>query len=254
MIDSGPLGAESTPLVTTSVAQHIYGVCDNARQMGWNGAIVGRPGIGKSFVASEYARSHPRTEYISLTQPKASSYRSMLKTMLRLDWRDEEKSISTYSLDLKFRNLDFKEYLFILDEAQLIPLDVLRALLALTIAERTDGQITIVFCGNDQLLQRKKISEEAFAQIDRRVDFRANLRGITDDDADMLANAHGVEGMDAYQLCRRIGAHFQADGIAKTLELARRCADRSPINIEHIRSALDVLTQYRPPDVKRGRK
>ncbi|MCK0195552.1 hypothetical protein MWN34_01350 [Ancylobacter sp. 6x-1] len=72
--------------------------------------------------------------------------------------------------------------MLIFDEAQILKLDILRVLLKLSVFERGDGQVVFVFCGNNELLKPRRVSEDTFAQIDRRVQFRKDLRRITYED------------------------------------------------------------------------
>ncbi len=51
---------------------------------------------------------------------------------------------------------------------------------------------------------------------------------IQDEDADLLTNSFGVEGLDAYEMMRSLGAAFHAGGIVDVLKAARRFSKHLP--------------------------
>lgn len=241
--------------VETSVAQRVSRTIDLARRMETNAAIIGVPGVGKTVALNAYKETHPLTAMFTITPILAGSLRSLLEEMCLQVGLYSGGSIS----DLEHRLIKFNvplwsghdsemppssPYIVILDEAQNLPLKSLRQLLHMSVED--GGNISFVFCGNNEVLKRVNTDHGAFAQISRRVTFREPIESILEDDADLLASAFGTEGMDAYRLLRAIGAKFHADGVVRVLKMARQLGAEKVIRASHVLDAINVLPQFRP--------
>lgn len=246
------LQREGLPFVETSVAHRICRVADLALEMGTNAAVVGAPGVGKSAALLAYARTrnYRRTHVITVTQVMCKSMRHLLLALRELE--PEYCTDDIYRLERQFLKYDYYQDIFLIDEAQNLPLSHLRQLLHLSVED--GGPLTFVFCGNNEVLKRVNTDQGAFAQISRRVSFREEIDAITDDDSDLLASAYGAEGMDAFRIMRQVAARHHAGGVVKVLRLARKLTNTSTVSAEDIRSALDVLPQYRPADNEGARR
>lgn len=237
--------------VETSVSRRIFRAADLAREIGTNAAVIGAPGVGKSMAIAAYKARRPLTATITVTPVLASSLRELLQEICARvgilpssSTRDMERSL------LKFdrcygsaSELTGNRYAVILDEAQNLPLKSIRQLLHLSAED--GGHLSFIFSGNNEILKQVNVDKGAFVQISRRVTFRETIDAITDDDADALASAYGAEGMDAFRLLRQIAARHHADGVAKVLGLASKLAQTTTVGGEDIRTAIDLLPQYR---------
>lgn len=229
------------PFVETSVSRRICQTADLARELGTNAAVVGAPGIGKTAALREYERSNPRARLIVIDHVLSKSMRHLLMALIGVESHGGTGDI--YSLERHFKRYDYTNHIYLIDEAQNLPLAHLRQLLHLSVED--GGQLTFVFCGNNEVLKRVNTDQGAFAQISRRVTFRENVDAITEEDADKLAGAYGAEGMDAFHMLRKVAARHHADGLVKVLGLARKLTRTATVSAEHIRTALDHLPQYR---------
>lgn len=236
------------PFVETSVSRDIFQTIDLARELKKNAAIVGRPGIGKTFALAEYTRSlNVGSRYAFEGLAAMRTITAVTGNSLRDLFRDVAASIGTAvdgsiaNMQRQMMNYDLSGRVLILDEAQNLKLQAFRELLHL----HDFTGISLIFCGNDEVLKRVNTDKGAFAQINRRVPIRAEVNSILDEDADRLANAFGVEGMDAYKMLRPIGRAHQTDGVVSVLEIATRFAGGKTIKAEHIRRACEPFPQYR---------
>jgi DNA transposition AAA+ family ATPase len=150
-----------------------------------------------------------------------------------------EKSL--YGIQQSLFHRDLSNCVLLVDEAQNLHLKAMRELLY--VWEHTN--LPIVFCGNAEVLKKVNVDQGAFAQISRRVPRREQISGILDADADAITNTFGVEGMDCYDLMRKIGAKFHADGVVQILNRARRLAQRSTIQLHDIHDALELMPAFK---------
>lgn len=224
--------------VETSVSRYIFQTIETARELGKNAAIVGKPGVGKSHALYAYARQHG-TYFMTATAVSGNSLRDLFRELADVitvavsgSIRDMQRQMFQY--DLSGRAL-------LIDESQNLKLQAFRELLHL----HDFTGLCLVFCGNEEVLKRVRTDKGAFAQISRRVPVRAEINSIVDEDADHLANAFGVEGMDTYRLLRSIGAVFHADGVVSILEIAKRFAAGKTIKATDVRKACELLPHYR---------
>lgn len=229
-----------TPFVETSVASEVFKTVDLARRIRENAAIVGRPGIGKTCALLAYARRQPdEVTYIALNAVTGNALRDLMRQIA-----DRLGVYVSGSIADSIRQLlryDFSERVLILDEAQNLKLQAFRTVLDLY----DQAGLTIIFCGNEEVLKRVSTNKGAFAQIDRRVKVRTTLQAISDGDSDRLASAHGVEGLEAYKIVRSLASIHQTDGVVTVLEMARDLAGGKCIRADHIRRACEPFPQYR---------
>lgn len=228
-----------TPFVETSVSRDIFKTIDLARELNKNAAIVGRPGVGKTRALYAYAVKCQGSAYLmTSTAVTGNALRDLFRELA--DVLGIPTSGSIANMQRQMLQYDLSGRVLIIDEAQNLKLQAFRELLHLH--DFTD--LCLVFCGNDEVLKRVNTNKGAFAQISRRVPLRAEVNSILDEDADRLANAFGVEGMEAYKMMRAIGGAYHTDGIVSVLEIARRFAGTKTIKAEHIRHACEPLPHY----------
>lgn len=213
-------------------------------ETGENAAIIGAPGVGKTMALDAYQLSlGMKVARLTITPVLARSMREIMSELCdKLDmntWTGE----SIYEMDRALHRRYIDDWIVIVDEDQNISLDCLRQLL--TFSVKDGGQLTFVYCGNEDILKQVNTDRGALAQISRRIVFRELVDSISDDDANAITNSFGVEGLDAYRTMCAVGQRFHADGIAQVLHMARRLADRETIKASHVRDALAVFPQYR---------
>lgn len=227
------------PFVETSVSRDIFRTIDLARELSKNGAIVGRPGVGKTRALLAYGEQRQGTVLMTATAISGNALRDLLSQLSETLGVYTSGSIA--SVQRQLHRYDFSGTILIIDEAQNLKLQAFRELLHL----HDFTGLCLIFCGNEEVLKRVNTNKGAFAQINRRVPIRAEVNNILDEDTDRIATAFGVEGMDAHKLLRSIGRTFHTDGIITILEIARRFAGEKTIRTEHVRRACEPFPQYR---------
>lgn len=227
-----------SPFVETSVSRDIFQTIDLARELQQNAAIVGRPGVGKTRALVAYLGQRPGTYFMTTTAVTGNALRDLLRELAEVMGLYASGSIADMQKQM-FR-YDLTGRALVIDEAQNLKLQAFRELLHL----HDFTGLCLVFCGNEEVLKRANTNKGAFAQISRRVKLRAEINSILDDDTDRIANAFGVEGMDAYKLLRALGRAYHTDGVVSVLDIARRFAGGKTIKIVDIRRACEPFPQY----------
>lgn len=237
-----------TPFVETSVSRDIFKTIDLARDFNKCGAIVGCPGAGKSRALRAYVDQakmtrtdpyHRLAHLMTVTAVTGNALRDLFRELADVLGFYVTGSIA--DMQRQMLRYDLSDKVLIIDEAQNLKLQAYREVLHL----HDSAGLVIIFCGNEEVLRRVSTSKGAFAQISRRVPIRIEVNCILDEDADRIANAFGVEGMDAYRLMRRIGAAYHVDGVVSVLEIARRLAGTGTIQATHINSVCDAFPHFR---------
>jgi DNA transposition AAA+ family ATPase len=229
----------AVPFVETSVSRYIFQTIDTARELGKNAAIVGRPGVGKPRALYSYVKGAEGAYITTVTAVAGNALRDLFRDLSELFGLYVSGSIANMQRQM-FRH-DFTGYAFVLDEAQNLKLQAYRELLHL----HDFTGLCVIFCGNEEVLKRVNTDKGAFAQISRRVPIRAEINSILDEDADRIANACGVEGMDAHRMLRAIGRTYHTDGVVSILEIAQRITKGKTVKPADIRRACDFLPHYR---------
>lgn len=232
----------------TTVAKTIRATIAMSRAIGANAALVGPPGIGKTFSLSHYASEVPHTYMLTASPLSGNAARHLFRQLGNM--LDPYRSIHGTSLiDLErwLYEFDLRGYALIVDEAQNLNLQTIRHLLYLN----DQAGMSLVFCGNDVVLNRTTVDTGPFAQVGSRVSYRRTLKAIQPADAEAITNTFGVEGLDAYALMRDAGERHHARGIVAVLQAARLLVgDGKTIKASHIRDVLNDLPQYRPAPAK----
>ena len=227
------------PFVETSVSRDIFRTIDLARELRKNGAIVGRPGVGKSRALVAYKDQRDGVVFMTTTAVTGNALRDLFRELS--DILNIHTTGSIANIQRQMHSYDFSGLVLVIDEAQNLKLQAFRELLHL----HDVTSLCLIFCGNDEVLKRVNTDKGAFAQINRRVPIRAEVNSILDEDTDQLANAFGVEGIDTYKMLRPIGRAHHTDGVVSVLEIARRFAGTKTIRAEHIRRACEPFPHYR---------
>ena len=226
--------------VSTSIALRIAKTITEARRFGWNAAIVGNPGVGKTRALAHCATTMPETYLFTVSAVTGNSFVKLFRELcFALGIYDGGSNVG----DIQRRLLknDFSGHVLLIDEAQNLKLQAVRELLYLNDL----AHLSVIFCGNKEVLKRVSTDTGAFAQISSRVPFRETVDCILDADADVITNTFGVEGMDAYGLTRKIGSQFHARGIVSVLTRARELAGGKTVKAAHIQAATEQFPQYR---------
>lgn len=240
------------PFVETSVSRDIFRTIDLARELQKNAAIVGRPGVGKSFALTAYTESvnaglifDRAASMMTVTAVTGNALRDLFHDVAHSIGISADGSIA--NMQRQMMRYDLSGRVLIIDEAQNLKLQAFRELLHF----HDFTSISLIFSGNDEVLKRVNTDKGAFAQINRRVPIRAEVNSILDEDTDRLANAFAVEDMDAYRMLRQIGRAYHTDGVVSILEIARRFAGEKTIKAEHVRRACEPFPQYQSVLTKR---
>ena len=246
----------SVPFLPTSVATLVFGTIERCVCMRGNGLIVGAPGTGKTMAIAEAQRRSnalegPEVAVLKVEPAYGASALVLLEELAPLLGVSGAHSVAATVRRLK-RDVMFRP-LLIFDEAQNLSLRIVHQLLS--ISEDTD--VRMVFVGNPETVNLINSKTADVRLISRRLPYRGTIDAITDDDADLVASHFGVEEMDGYRLCRRIGSSFHMDGIVQVLRDARHrqagAKTIRPAEIEaslqafpHIRAELDRTGASRP--------
>ncbi len=227
-------------LVETSVFRRIRTIIDLAVDTGHNVAIIGSAGVGKTTALHAYTSDYIRVAHITMTKVISRSMRELLSIICeKVEIRTWDRE-SIYDMQHSLRRYHLGDWIVVIDEAQMLPLDHLKQLLDFSPTD--NGSLRFVFCGNEEVLKQINLERGALTQIGRRIKLRDTIAGIEDEDSDALTNFFGA---DAHETMRAIGRRFHTDGIVAVLSLARRFARGEAIKQGHVLDALDVLTQYR---------
>lgn len=222
--------------IETTVAKRVFGIIDLAREDQENAVIVGEPGVGKTRALSAYASAPDSlAAMITINRENCNKHKILLEEVsLALGLRSGGTS---YDIKNRLTRYDLSGYVLLLDEAQGLAPQSIRALL--------DLPMPVIFCGNHDVLKSTSAEKGPLAQISDRVGMFEVIDCIPSEDADAIANSFGVEGMDAYQLARAIGMRFRARALVRVLKGARKLAGAKTIKASDIRSAIDLYPQYR---------
>jgi DNA transposition AAA+ family ATPase len=225
--------------VETSVSLEIFRTIDLARELRKNASIVGSPGVGKSRALRAYAAQGEGIIFMTATAVLGNALRDLLREVA--DALSLYTSGTISNMQRQLHQYDLAGHVLIIDEAQNLKLQAFRELLHL----HDFTGLCLIFCGNEEVLKRVSTNRGAFAQISRRVQIRATVNSILDEDTDKIAVAFGVDGTDAHKMLRPIGRAFHTDGIVTVLDVAQRFAAAKSIKAEHIRRACEPFPHYR---------
>lgn len=239
----------AVPIVETSVSRSIRERIDLARATGENLLITGSAGVGKTWALEDYSTTNSHVHFITVPAVLGKSAVTMISTLCDCFgyWHKEKPALALRNLKTFIADwhssLDHRPVV-IFDEAQNIKLETLRDIQ--TLSDDRDPLVTLVFCGNDHVLNVVNSRRSGFDQIGRRIQHRLQLNHTPDDDVNLIAAAHGVDADDAMQMARMIGTEFHAAGVVTVLKAARCAAGTgNAIKASHIREALELFPQYR---------
>lgn len=238
-------GVGEIPFVETSVSGLIFGVIGRCMTFRKNGLVIGAPGIGKTKTLKEALRRSDRLEgpnvgLVTVSATIGGSTMALFEELApHLGVRPATSIAQTMrrlSKDACFRPV------MIFDEAQNLTLKSARELLFIS----EEANVQMLFVGNDEVLKLVNSQQAAIQQIARRLPFREEIGCIVDQDADLIAEHFGVEEMDAFRMCREVGALLHIDGIVQVLcEARHRIGESKTIRAAHVRAAIDAFPHFR---------
>ena len=126
------------------------------------------------------------------------------------------------------------DYVLIFDEAQNLPLSILKEMADLP----SRFEIPVIICGNGELLKRRRASNAAFDQVESRIAKRAILSAPTREDFKMIAVDFDAFGKDAHAACVAYGCNTSMRDLVAMLEAARGYAGQGPLRLQEIRHAV----------------
>lgn len=233
------------PFVDTSVAKLIFDTMERCTLFGQNGLIIGAAGVGKTRALQEALRRSndlegPSIGLVTITGVIGQSTMAVFEEICpHLGVRPATSIAETQRRLMKHACF---HPVMVFDEAQNLTLKSVREILFIS----EQSRVQMLFCGNSEVLRLVNSAQAAIQQIARRLPVREEIPCILESDADLVASHLGVEGMDAYALCRAIGGTFHIDGVVKVLMMARRRAgEGKTIRLDHIRAALDLFPQFK---------
>lgn len=231
---------QDIPFVETTVARRIFSIINLAKSSGECAAIIGEPGVGKTRTINEYKASNTDTALITVTGITGNAFRELLHELA--DVLGIYASGSIANIQRQMFCYDLSGRVLIIDEAQNLKLQAMRGLQEL----HYSAGLTVIFCGNRDVLRRVSVENGPLAQISDRIGFREQIDCIPAEDADAITNGFGVEGLDAYKLARAIGIRFRARALVRVLTAARmQAGDTKTVKAEHIRNAIELFPQYK---------
>jgi DNA transposition AAA+ family ATPase len=197
--------------------------------------ITGVPGIGKTTALEEIARLNPQATLIRVAAPQSTprAALSLIADALRAYTYGKSASGIWEVLESHFSH-PANDYLLIFDEAQNLPLSILKEMVDLP----SRFQIPVVICGNGELLKRRRVSSAAFEQIESRIAKRAILSAPTREDFEMIAVDFDAFGKDAHAACVAYGCNTSMRDLVAMLEAARRYAGEGPLRLQEIKHAV----------------
>jgi DNA transposition AAA+ family ATPase len=229
---------QEIPFIETTIATRVFGIINLARTRNENAAIIGEPGVGKTRAVNAYIERQKGAYLMTVNAVTGNALRDLLRELADLLGIYATGSIA--NILRKMLEYDLSGRVLIIDEAQNLKLQAIRELLNL----HDHAGMSIVFCGNRDVLKRVNVEHGPLAQISDRVGLREQIECIPAEDADAITNSFGVEGMDAYELARAIGLRFKARALVRVLNAAREDAGKRTIKAAHIRQAIALHPQY----------
>ncbi len=197
--------------------------------------ITGVPGIGKTTALEEIARLNPQATLIRVAAPQSTprAALSLIADALRAYTYGKSASGIWEVLESQFSH-PANDYILIFDEAQNLPLSILKEMVDLP----SRFTIPVVICGNGELLKRRRVSSAAFDQIESRIAKRVILSAPTREDFEMIAVDFDAFGKDAHAACVAYGCNTSMRDLVAMLEAARRYAGEGPLRLQEIKQAV----------------
>ena len=223
-------------------------------------AIVGTPGLGKTKAMRRYCQLHPEHAFYSDFAPADASLSAMLDVLAGLVGAYEvdrgihhkhravahairrrmESDLSAVSGD-EFGEAAGRVVLLI-DEAQELTPAALQGLKAL----HDQTGVAIVLAGNETVINQfytgKGLVKPEYAQLDRRIVQRREVKGLVPADVAALARHHGIGGTKELSFLKRL-AKF-GHGLAlpdNVIREARFAARNRPIGLCELEEAARSL-------------
>ncbi len=211
-----------------------------ARTFGWPTRIVSKAGYGKTtalfYLAQELGGTYCQAGYAHKTVP--DMYRMLLAALGMRSSKSYTRDLFDELIWQLRRSYSYEEKpreLIIVDEAQTLEATAQRELL--NIQETCD--LALVISGNGERIAGTRIDRAAWEQIDSRIGMNISLPGLTRDDCQLIGNAYGVEGMDAYEAIANFGTQTTVRILGQLLDNAKRLTRTGgAIQLQHIQAVL----------------
>lgn len=209
--------------------------------MGTYGAIIGKPGIGKSHLCECFAASDPNCIYVSASQGINVKYRPILK-LIQQELRGElylNAHRTTQDLEEEIScSLANDDYWLLIDESQNIDRGVIRTLLGFNDYLRGPN-IPVVLIGNPQTLRSQRSDDFALDQIHSRIGSKTlHVTELAWRDVESIAMSNGVEGIKAFEFLENLWENgMDLRGLADILRCTRiNIAETGPIDFEMLKA------------------
>lgn len=226
----------ATRYVETSICRAAHDLVSRARAMRRAGAIIGKPGIGKTVALQRLFDTDKNASYVrvSATQATGKAAFRLLADVFGIARGGRESADSIWNgLEDLFYDYGLHEHgrYLLVDEAQQLDLNVTKEIVDLP--ERFG--FPVVICGNLDLLKRTGADHGAFAQISSRCAMRLVLDGPLDEDLLAIALDFDVYGADARNAAVSYGLNTSIRELVHLLEDARAAVGRAPIKLSDLR-------------------
>jgi DNA transposition AAA+ family ATPase len=221
--------------VETSISRTIEDVVSYARQTRRAAAIMGPPGIGKTFALQNIANRESNIIMVTASSAQATEKATwrLVASALNIFTREDSADIIWRTLEDNIPvNAAIGQALMI-DEAQRLDLKVLVEIVDFP----ARFGLPVIIAGNPDLLKRTRVQTGAFAQIASRCAKKAILtRPLTEDFVSIMVD-FDVYGEDAREAGVNYGLHTSIRELVQMLEAAKGFAERGPVRVEEMQRA-----------------
>jgi len=224
----------------TPTARQIFAHCDEMRQTQRIGLIIGNPGVGKTTVLREYARTHPGVVMASLTTAFATQ-RTIVDKLL------DAFQIQPWATAFlgKYQELCSKlwdgggPYMLIVDEAQEAEKPALNVLRGLY----DDEGLVIVLAGNEEFRNRRyDATLSKYAALGSRLGQKLDLPGSTSNDVKVFCHSRNVTDVSCVAYLTECSKKFGGlRGVEMIIERARILADGERLTVQLLKEAVRFI-------------
>lgn len=204
--------------------------------------IIGKPGTGKTAALLHYRKQY-NAVYVECThfsKNVGGLFRSLIAAYgFYSDSKFERDLTDVLYSRLTERSGGYNKRPLFVDEWQTLEATAQRELVRIS----ENCGIPLVLSGNEERLTTSKVDHTAMAQVESRIAAVFHTLPLTEADCDTICIDFNVEGKDAFELVRRIGAGLEFRRLANVLEEARglRDGDAGSIRVTHLDEACALL-------------
>lgn len=225
--------------VETSISNIVEDVVGYARQMRSAAAIMGPPGIGKTFALKNIASREHNVAMVTAPRSQATAKATLrlVADALNIFTREDSQDIIWRTLQANLPVSAATGQTLIIDEAQCLDLNVLVEIV--DFPERFG--LPVIIAGNPDLLKRTRVQTGPFAQIASRCGMKAFLPPPLTEDFISIMVDFDVYGEDAREAGVNYGRNTSIRQLVELLKAAKVFAERGPVRLEEMQRATAYL-------------